>query len=62
MRSFLATVSLALNRISGGERGQYLCARIAERWGADCLFCKLVGLALGEPEHCQSLLDEAGKK
>lgn len=58
MRSILATASMALNRISGGERGQYLCARIAVRWGANCKFCKLLGALLREPSHCADQLSD----
>lgn len=49
------SLSRALNYWTGGERGQTLCARIAIRFGSDCLFCRVVGAVLNDPWHC---LDE----
>ena len=46
----LGNLSRILNRISGGPRGQTLCARIAER-RPDCLFCRLMSWIV-EPDHC----------
>lgn len=48
----LGFLSRAINWILGGEWPQTLCARIAHRWGANCVFCNLVGLILRDPEHC----------
>lgn len=42
--------SRVLNRVSGGPRGQTLCARIAERW-PECWFCRLMSRTV-EPNHC----------
>lgn len=48
--TFLGNVSRILNRMSGGPRGQTLCARIAER-RPDCWFCRLMSRIV-EPNHC----------
>ncbi|MGX7874448.1 hypothetical protein ACVDG5_018300 [Mesorhizobium sp. ORM6] len=40
-----------LNRLGGGRGDQTLCARIAERCGAQCLFCRLMSRLI-EPNHC----------
>lgn len=47
----LGNASRLLNWLTGGERGQTLCARVAARYGADCLFCRLVS-RFTEPGHC----------
>lgn len=52
MRSFLAAFSIFINERTGGEKTQTLCARIGLRFGARCLFCRVVGAVLREPEHC----------
>ena len=46
----LGDFSRALNRMSGGPRGQTLCAHIAERQ-PDCWFCRLMSRIV-EPNHC----------
>jgi hypothetical protein len=51
LRRILARVSRALNRISGGTPGETLCARVAHRYGHDCLFCRVVD-RLTERDHC----------
>lgn len=40
-----------LNRLCGGRGDQTLCARVAERYGTQCLFCR-VASRLIEPNHC----------
>ncbi|RWE37477.1 hypothetical protein [Mesorhizobium sp.] len=40
-----------LNRLCGGRGDQTLCARVAERHGTDCLFCRIMAW-LVEPKHC----------
>lgn len=52
----LHVISLALNRLSGGKRGQTLCARVALVFGAECLFCKVIAAAT-EPGHCAAALE-----
>lgn len=47
--TIFGNISRALNRLSGGPRGQTLCARIAAKW-PDCLFCRLLNHY--EPNHC----------
>ncbi|MER8394097.1 hypothetical protein NKH10_19595 [Mesorhizobium sp. M1340] len=44
-------LSSLLNRVCGGRADQTLCARIAERFGTQCLFCR-VAHRLIEPNHC----------
>ncbi|MBB4571101.1 hypothetical protein GGE67_004838 [Rhizobium leucaenae] len=48
--TMLGDLSRILNRMSGGPRGQTLCARIAERQ-PDCWFCRLMSRIV-EPNHC----------
>src|SRR5690349_4936173 len=48
--TIFGNLSRGLNRMSGGSRGQTLCARIAERW-PECLFCRLMSRIV-EPNHC----------
>lgn len=48
--TILGDLSRTLNRMSGGPRGQTLCARIAERQ-PDCWFCRLMSRIV-EPNHC----------
>lgn len=57
LRLFLAAVSLWISEHTGGEKGQYLCVRIAERYGSDCAFCRIIGALLSEP-HCQDQLSD----
>lgn len=54
---FMADLSRAANRASGGTSGKTLCNRIAMRWGYDCLFCRAVSLVLRDPDHCLLELD-----
>jgi len=49
--STLGNFSRALNRLTGGQPGQTLCARIAAAHGAQCQFCRLMS-RLVEPNHC----------
>lgn len=49
--SALGRLSRLLNRLSGGQPGQTLCARIAASHGAQCWFCRLMAWAI-EPNHC----------
>lgn len=55
MRPWLAALSLVLSRMTGGEPGEYLCVRIARRWGSYCLFCRMIG-RITEDGHCRRLL------
>lgn len=48
--TIFGNLSRGLNRMSGGPRGQTLCARIAERW-PECWFCRLMSRIV-EPNHC----------
>lgn len=48
--TILGNLSRTLNRMSGGPRGQTLCARVAER-RPDCWFCRLMSRIV-EPNHC----------
>jgi len=61
MRPWLARLSLLLSRATGGEQGEYLCQRIGRRWGTNCLFCRIVGAFLNEPDHCQVQVDTWAK-
>lgn len=57
--SFLGRVSRWLNYALGGRKEQTLCARMAERHGFDCAFCRLIGAILRQPDHCwQEMLAE----
>ncbi|MER8924333.1 hypothetical protein [Mesorhizobium sp. M0859] len=40
-----------LNRLFGGRADQTLCARLAEGYGTQCLFCHVMH-RLVEPNHC----------
>lgn len=53
LRAFLCNLSIIINRAFGGLPGETLCARIATKHGTDCLFCRLVGLLMFEPDHCE---------
>ncbi|RWX60542.1 hypothetical protein EN780_31755 [Mesorhizobium sp. M4B.F.Ca.ET.089.01.1.1] len=44
-------VSGFLNRLCGGRGDQTLCARIAEQYGAQCAFCRIMSRLI-EPNHC----------
>lgn len=46
------TLSRLINRATGGQPGQTLCARIARRCGHDCLFCRVVGALVRDRDHC----------
>lgn len=50
--SFLGRISRMLNRTFGGMPGQTLCARMGRKYGHNCLFCRLIGRAVREPDHC----------
>jgi hypothetical protein len=56
LRRRLGNLSRLLNRLTGGMKGQTLCARVAAAFGQRCLFCRLVGMALREPTHCAEQL------
>jgi hypothetical protein len=56
LRHRLGNLSRLLNRLTGGTKGQSLCARVADAYGQRCLFCRLVGGALREPAHCADQL------
>jgi hypothetical protein len=51
-RSRLGRFSVWLNSLFGGAPDETLCARWASSWHSDCLPCRLVGLALRDPDHC----------
>lgn len=52
MRHLCATLSVWLNQRTGGRPGESLCARWTRTRGSDCLPCRVVAWALGEPHHC----------
>ncbi len=54
--TFLGHLSRMANWLTGGEWPQTLCARIAYRWGVNCVFCKLASHLI-EPDHCGSELE-----
>jgi hypothetical protein len=56
LRQRLGKLSRLLNRLTGGTKGQTLCARVAASFGQRCMFCRLVGAALREPTHCADQL------
>lgn len=57
------TLSRLINRASGGQPGQTLCARVARRHGHDCWFCRLVGFVTRDRDHCwAALLADITKK
>lgn len=56
-------ISRLLNRLACGERGQTLCARMARRYGHDCLFCRFIGWLVRDADHCwAALLADITKK
>jgi hypothetical protein len=55
-RAFFAILSLRVNRATGGPEGQFLCARLAERFGAHSWPCRLLDLMSCEPGHCRRQL------
>lgn len=54
MHAWLASASMLVNRMTGGEADQYLCARLAEKWGAHSWPCRLIDLFAG-PGHCRRI-------
>lgn len=52
--SALGHVSRLVNRALGGEPGHTLCRRVGETFGPTCLFCRIVGRVLADPDHCAS--------
>lgn len=48
----LGNLSRLINRATGGARGETLCARFARRYGSRCLFCRVVGWAVDDKDHC----------
>lgn len=56
MRAWLARASLVVNRLTGGEPGVYLCARLAARWGAYSLPCRVLDALTMERGHCRKQL------
>lgn len=48
----LGSLSRALSGATGGQPGETLCGRMARTRGHDCLFCRLVGVALRDRDHC----------
>ncbi|MFC3206897.1 hypothetical protein [Aquamicrobium soli] len=49
--SLLGRLSRLLNRATGGQPNQTLCARIAGSHGTQCRFCRLMSRLI-EPNHC----------
>lgn len=45
-------LSRALNRLFQGNPNETLCGRMARTRGHDCLFCRVVGWALRDRDHC----------
>lgn len=56
MRSWLARTSLIVNALTFGPPNTYLCARVAARWGAYSLPCRLLDMLCREPGHCRKQL------
>jgi hypothetical protein len=54
---FMADLSRAANRASGGASGKTLCNRAARAWGYDCWFCAAIGCLLNDRDHCLLELD-----
>lgn len=48
----LGNFSRALSGATGGQPGETLCGRMARTRGHDCLFCRVVGAVLRDPDHC----------
>jgi hypothetical protein len=44
-------LSCLVNQALGGRSDQTLCAAIAQRFGASCIFCRLMARLI-EPDHC----------
>lgn len=55
MRSWIGSLSIAVNRLFGGKRSETLCGRVASAYGVDCIFCRVVGW-LTESDHCERQL------
>lgn len=49
---FLGNLSRVLNRLLQGNPNETLCGRMARTRGHDCLFCRVVGWALRDADHC----------
>lgn len=49
--SLLGRLSRLLNRVTGGQPNQTLCARIAGSHGTQCRFCRWVGRFTSK-DHC----------
>lgn len=63
MRKALGVLSRAIgSRLPGALPNSSVCAWIAGRWGAGCLFCRVVGSLLRERTHCQQEQDWLTKK
>jgi hypothetical protein len=54
-RSSLGRVSVLINELTGGRKGESLCARLARTRGSNCTTCRAVGFLLRDQFHC---LDE----
>lgn len=48
----LGDISRFLNRVTGGRKGESLCGRMSRTRGHDCMFCRIVGAALRDRDHC----------
>lgn len=48
----LGNLSRVLNRLLQGNPNETLCGRMARTRGHDCLFCRVVGWALRDRDHC----------
>jgi hypothetical protein len=51
-RSVCGYLSVFINRLSGGKRGETLCLRWSREYGPNCFACRVVAWLLKEPEHC----------
>lgn len=56
LRLLFAALSLWINENTGGEKGQFLCARIADRYGAYSWPCRFLDWMAGEESHCRKQL------
>jgi hypothetical protein len=56
LRPYFAALSLWVNEHTGGKRGQYLCARLAEAYGPYSWPCRFLDWLTGEVGHCRKQL------
>lgn len=58
LRSTLAAMSGVVAYLIWQKPGSTLCAEIAKRFGHDCIFCRIIGAVMREPDHCRRQLSE----